>query len=265
MQRMAQQSGGGAYIWITPARMGGEPCIGGTRIPARTILASPTIEDAVENYGVTDEEVGLCRWFEEQYPGMARRVVDQIDEPMVALLADATDDDDFTRLGWIPKAVASDLVELASQPEADTKTRALLHLAARLMTTDDQTAVPRKPTTDEMVAWLEAEQETATLADREMLVWISRTVGRVEPLVRLCDEQDRQLLAQVAEQVDAPDSNSGSPSGSEGSSPSLGTPLHSKVEGRPVSDTIRALRERICTAVVGVDRTRRGRREIRGD
>lgn len=63
-----------AYVWITPARQGGEPCVGGTRIPTSLIahLVIPTpgvndaedIEDICRDYNLTRPQVICALWWE---------------------------------------------------------------------------------------------------------------------------------------------------------------------------------------------------------
>lgn len=60
-----------AYVWVTPARQGGEPCVGGTRIPTSIIanICEPhedaeTIDSVCRMYNLTRPQVICALWWE---------------------------------------------------------------------------------------------------------------------------------------------------------------------------------------------------------
>lgn len=55
-------------IWVTPQRMSGSPCVGGTRIPTSLIAGIENDEDVLDWYeGLTEDQVKLARWFHERF------------------------------------------------------------------------------------------------------------------------------------------------------------------------------------------------------
>lgn len=61
-----------AYVWITPARQGGEACVGGTRIPT-SIIASlvegddgESIDQVCRGYDLTRPQVITALWWEHK-------------------------------------------------------------------------------------------------------------------------------------------------------------------------------------------------------
>lgn len=68
------------FIWITPARQGGAPCVGGTRVPAATIgnwvvTGGGSLESSTDAYGISrDEAICAVWWFMERFnPAPDRR------------------------------------------------------------------------------------------------------------------------------------------------------------------------------------------------
>jgi uncharacterized protein (DUF433 family) len=62
------------YIWVSPERLGGEPCLGGHRIAAEQIAESYWLgwspeKIAEEHPGVTLAGVLVCCWFVRVYGG----------------------------------------------------------------------------------------------------------------------------------------------------------------------------------------------------
>lgn len=56
-----------AYIWIDPARCGGEPCINGTRIPPECVasyyLAGDSADALCRMYGISRQQFLVACWF----------------------------------------------------------------------------------------------------------------------------------------------------------------------------------------------------------
>lgn len=91
------------YVWIDPGRKGGQPCVGGRRLPVKllagSVWAGYPVEEAAQQYDVTVPQVLVACWYVAVYGSRAwrKRWGSWAKEAHLALYDEATPTDQCPR------------------------------------------------------------------------------------------------------------------------------------------------------------------------
>jgi uncharacterized protein (DUF433 family) len=67
---MTPESEPEAYVWVSPGRQAGQPCVGGTRIPTEMVAGyvwEGLWGELGPGYELTDRQVLVCCWYEAEF------------------------------------------------------------------------------------------------------------------------------------------------------------------------------------------------------